>query len=146
MKTGQMNIPEDEKTVCCRIAENINRKVIKSCCHFILVVSKFAESEFSVQTLSAMLREWERHFTEGETEKESGKVSDGEYAVFAQVDVALASIDGFDAKRFLFFTFGPPPHSRVLRRGGFKLHHLQLLRNTRMSVGLILCLSSSVFE
>ncbi|OIT26501.1 PREDICTED: MAG2-interacting protein 2 [Nicotiana attenuata] len=42
-----------------------------------LGVSKFAESESHVETLLAMLREWEGQFTRGETEKDSGEISDG---------------------------------------------------------------------
>ncbi|KAK4362884.1 hypothetical protein RND71_018125 [Anisodus tanguticus] len=42
-----------------------------------LGVSKFAESESHVETLLAMLREWEGYFTRGEIEKDSGEVSDG---------------------------------------------------------------------
>ncbi|CAN4085664.1 unnamed protein product [Withania somnifera] len=43
-----------------------------------LGVSRSAESESHVETLLAMLQEWERHFTMGEIEKDSGEVSDGE--------------------------------------------------------------------
>ncbi|XP_059316602.1 MAG2-interacting protein 2 [Lycium ferocissimum] len=42
-----------------------------------LGVSKFTESESHVETLLAMLREWEGHFTRREIEKDSGEVSDG---------------------------------------------------------------------
>lgn len=40
-----------------------------------LGVSKFAESESHVETLLAMLREWEGHYSKGETEKDSGEAS-----------------------------------------------------------------------
>ncbi|CAN4089511.1 unnamed protein product [Withania somnifera] len=39
-----------------------------------LGVSKFAESESHVETLLAMLQEWEGHFTQGEIEKDSSEV------------------------------------------------------------------------
>ncbi|KAM3381754.1 MAG2-interacting protein 2 [Capsicum galapagoense] len=42
-----------------------------------LGVSKFAESESHIETLLAILVEWDGHFTRGEIEMDSGEVSDG---------------------------------------------------------------------
>ncbi|XP_060177995.1 uncharacterized protein LOC132607929 [Lycium barbarum] len=79
--------PEDEKTVIEFSGKNFvtgQQKILTGMPSSHVVISswqypEFAESEFYVETLLAMLREWARHFTKGDTEKDCGKVYDGEY-------------------------------------------------------------------